>query len=226
MWRRRGGVLVVLLSLGADGSFVPGQPLVPFHPASSSRTGINMRGEEKDGLESEDERKRILQTRHVLRLREICEARRAAAAARRPLPFEVAREAVQWQGLRTRREWRSWIRGNAKALRYRFMGFYPDGPAYVPEAPDDVYADEWRGWDDWLGVILPYEEAKRVAASLGVSSQEQWWQFAEGNDKLLMRLRIPATPHLYYRNGEWQGYDDWLGLGCKPLYFSRADGGA
>jgi hypothetical protein len=40
------------------------------------------------------------------------------------------------------------------------------------------------------------------------------------NDKLLLRLRIPASPHLFYRC-EWRGYDEWLGKEVTPLYFRR-----
>lgn len=161
------------------------------------------------------------QLRHELRLQEILEQRRNAAAAARPLPFETVRETVQLQGLRTEKEWKLWYRSNRKGLRQRFLNFFKDGSCpIVPERPDVVYAEEWQGWDDFLGVLLPYDDAKTVAASLGVGSQEEWWTFVRANDKLLLRLRIPASPHLFYRC-EWQGYDEWLGKEVTPLYFRR-----
>jgi hypothetical protein len=166
------------------------------------------------------ERKRLLQFRHELRLREINDVRKKAAAAARPLPFQTAREAVQLQGLRTQAEFARWFRNNRKALRQRFIRFYKDGPGYIPEQPDQVYA-EWLGWDDFLGVLLPYEDAKLVAASLGVASQEEWWRFVRTNDRLLLSLRIPASPHIFYRD-QWRGYDDWLGKPTTPLFFRRS----
>jgi len=167
----------------------------------------------------EQQRSAIRQFRNQLRLQEIQQIRRAAAAASRPLPFQVARETVQLHGLRTQREWKQWFRNNRKSLRQNFITFYKDGPGVMPERPDEIYASEWQGWDDFLGVLLPYSEAKRVAASLGIASQEDWWDFVRANDKLLLRLRIPSSPHLYYR-GQWEGYAEWLGQPSKPLFFS------
>ena len=101
------------------------------------------------------------QLRHELRLREIKEMRRAEKT---PLAYDIARQTVQLQGLRSEREWRRWIRNNRKSLCYAFVGHY------VPEQPDKEY-DEFVSWDDWLGVPLKFEEARRVAATLGVNSQ-------------------------------------------------------
>ena len=50
-----------------------------------------------------------------------------------------------------------------------------------------------------------------MARSLGVRSQEQWWAVTREQSELLLKLRIPARPHLFYRK-EWKGYDEWLGL--------------
>jgi hypothetical protein len=35
------------------------------------------------------------------------------------------------------------------------------GP-YLPNNPDEMYQTEWISWDDFLGVIHPYEETRQI----------------------------------------------------------------
>ena len=79
----------------------------------------------------------------------------------------------------------------------------------MPYAPDEAYA-EWVSWDDWLGVPLGFDEARSVVAELGITSQEQWWDFTHEQTDELMSLRVPAQPHIFYDG--WMGYDHWLSL--------------
>lgn len=94
----------------------------------------------------------------------------------------------------------------------------------MPEHPDIEYCDSWVSWDDFLGVPLPFEEAQLVASSLKVSSQEMWWAFSREKATLLLRLRIPSRPHIYY-NSQWKGYSHWLGLSDEPLALPRISSG-
>ena len=132
--------------------------------------------------DSELEKREVWQLRHKLRLNEINEMRRAE---RTPLVYELARQTVQLQGLRSEREWRRWIRSNRKSLRSAFVGHY------MPEHPDTEY-DEFVSWDDWLGVPLDYAEAQRVAATLGVKSQVALVT-ARNGDSSLTRCGLART---------------------------------
>ena len=128
------------------------------------------------------------------------------------LPFSEARETVQLQSLRTKSEWSRWWADNRK--RWRYTKFF------MPEDPQVAYSEKWVDWDDWLGVPLPFEEAQRVASTLGVVSQEMWWAVTREQASLLLRLRLPSRPHIYYRD-EWQGYDKWLGKADVPFALPR-----
>lgn len=135
-------------------------------------------------------------------------------ASKRPpkrlIPFETARAAVVRLCMRNEEEWRQWVADQKPGITSKRFW-------HMPSRPDEAYGEKWAGWDDWLGVPLPYEEAKAVVATLDVPSQEMWWAVTRQRADLLLRLRVPARPHLFYRD-EWLGYDDWLGLESKPLF--------
>ncbi|CAJ1350479.1 unnamed protein product [Effrenium voratum] len=109
---------------------------------------------------------------------------------RRVLPFDEARRCVQAIGFASREEWDEWV---AEGKKSPFLG------PYVPSDPEAMYAEEWQGWGDFLGVLLLYQEADAVR---------------------LRALRLPALPSIVYKE-EWQGYEDWLGLGDETLYVPR-----
>jgi hypothetical protein len=55
-------------------------------------------------------------------------------------PFEEAREYIRTLGIKNNREWREWCVGGSR-------------PDDIPTAPEDIYADQWQGWADWLGTV-------------------------------------------------------------------------
>ncbi|CAJ1462197.1 unnamed protein product [Effrenium voratum] len=130
---------------------------------------------------------------------------------RRVLPFDEARRCVQAIGFASREEWDEWV---AEGKKSPFLG------PYVPSDPEAMYAEEWQGWGDFLGVLLPYQEARLVSRLLGLKSQEQWYAFVQADAVRLRALRLPALPSIVYKE-EWQGYEDWLGLGDETLYVPR-----
>lgn len=140
---------------------------------------------------------------------------------RRLIPFLVARETAQRLGMRTQEEWQQWVSDNKPGVTSTYRW-------YMPDQPDAAY-DEFDGWDDWLGVPLSYDEARSKVGELGIPSQEAWWAFSREQHRLLMRLRVPGRPHIYYVK-EWNGYDEWLGLPDTPLVlpsgYGRGDFGA
>jgi len=127
------------------------------------------------------------------------------------LPFDEARRCVQAIGFGCRLEWDEWVADGKKSP---FLG------PYVPNDPEAMYAEEWEGWDDFLGVILPFKQARLVSRLLGLKSQEDWYNFVEADAVRLRSLRLPALPSVYYAS-EWQGYEDWLALPNETLFLPK-----
>lgn len=141
------------------------------------------------------------------------------------LSFSEAREMARAMGFASKDEWDE----------YDCPGAYR-----LPKDPDAVWASEWQGWDDWLGVMLPLDAARNLLRSIGVSSEEAYRDLkasGEGMERVdagawkgshALRLReralppegalhvdvgrLPAQPDLFYR-GAWKGWHDFLGLG-------------
>ncbi|KAJ1619014.1 hypothetical protein T492DRAFT_1089071 [Pavlovales sp. CCMP2436] len=139
------------------------------------------------------------------------------AKYRRALPFRVVRTAARSLGF-SRREWDEWVAdGNAA----------PSLGPYMPSDPEQMYPDEWLGWDDWLGCMRDFADAKLQVRQLSIRSQEEWWDFCSTSPDLLVELRVPARPHDYYQQtagGQaWLGYDDWLGRNSTVLYAPPPD---
>lgn len=130
---------------------------------------------------------------------------------RRVLPFDEARRCVQAIGFGCRNEWDDWVADGKKSP---FLG------PYVPNDPEAMYAEEWEGWDDFLGIILDFKEARLVSRMLGLQSQEDWYSFVEADAVRLRSLRLPALPSVYYA-AEWQGYEDWLALPNETLFVPK-----
>ena len=70
---------------------------------------------------------------------------------------------------------------------------------------------DWRGWKDFLGVILSFEEGRNVARKLEVNTEEDYLALIKSksisDDDLASRL--PYRPDLKYKE-EWEGWDDFL----------------
>ena len=97
------------------------------------------------------------------------EWRRTGKQPQRLIPFDTARAAVQNIGLLSRDEWEEWVTDNKPGITSTRAWF-------MPNQPDEAYAASgWQGWDDWLGVMLSYDAAREVVATLGIKTQEQWW---------------------------------------------------
>lgn len=130
---------------------------------------------------------------------------------RRFLPFDEARRCAQALGFESKEDWDDWVSEGKKSP---FLG------PYMPSDPEAMYAEEWQGWDDFLGVILKFDEARDVVRVLGLQNQEEWFRFAEQDPVRLRALRLPVKPRVYYRD-QWKGYDHWLGLPETTLYVPK-----
>eukprot|EP00325_Prymnesiales_sp_UTEX-LB-985_P030760 CAMPEP_0174728892 /NCGR_PEP_ID=MMETSP1094-20130205/52613_1 /TAXON_ID=156173 /ORGANISM="Chrysochromulina brevifilum, Strain UTEX LB 985" /LENGTH=157 /DNA_ID=CAMNT_0015930901 /DNA_START=99 /DNA_END=572 /DNA_ORIENTATION=+ len=130
------------------------------------------------------------------------------APGSRLIPYARARAAVHRLSLRTEQEWREWVSDNKPGITSKFSFLMPDDP--------DLCYPAFQSWDDWLGVPLPYDEAREVVKTLGISSQMHWWAWTRERDVELQSLRVPSRPHLFYGKA-WRGYDHWLSLPEVPL---------
>ena len=105
-------------------------------------------------------------------------------------------------GMSTREEWDE----------YRCPGAYQ-----LPKDPDVVWAASWRGWDDFLGAMLPFAEAKRMVSALRLTSELEYGELmrtGEAADVGVDTGRLPARPPALYAR-EWAGWDDFLSVGIE-----------
>lgn len=84
----------------------------------------------------------------------------------------------------------------------------------MPKNPQEVWADQWNGWDDWLGVPWKdYEVARGIAQRLPVQSRDAYLAFVKDTNALDDdddARRLPYRPDLYYKT-DWKGWEDFLG---------------
>ena len=119
--------------------------------------------------------------------------------------FNKAREFALKLGLRNRYEW---------VVYSSIDNLKPDD---IPVNPDEVYK-AWNGWKHWLGnhekvPFLSFEEAKKIVRNKNFKSTSEWkkWCNWNPNEFGLKPPEIPSSPHIYYKNSGWSGYNDWLG---------------
>jgi hypothetical protein len=110
------------------------------------------------------------------------------------------------------REARKIARGHGFDSKEEFLEYSCPGAYQVPKNPDEVWQDEWRGWEDWLGVCYGFTEGREIARGLNVESKDTYLKLFQ--DKKIddddPASRLPYRPDLKYKS-EWKGWEDWLG---------------
>jgi len=122
-------------------------------------------------------------------------------------PFEEARNFVHNLKLKNEKEWRIWVKSEAK-------------PHNIPTNPATIYKDRgWIGLGDWLGtgtvsnqnrIYISFEEARTFVRQLQLKNQQEWREWIK---KDLRPNNIPANPSGVYKDEGWIGFGDWLGTG-------------
>jgi len=75
-----------------------------------------------------------------------------------------------------------------------------------------MYAEEWVSWDEFLGLMRPYDETRHMVQNvLCLRNMEQYYFFVNGDRKRAEGLRIPAKPHIVYSEKGWRGEDHFFG---------------
>ncbi|KAL3787402.1 hypothetical protein HJC23_001799 [Cyclotella cryptica] len=112
-------------------------------------------------------------------------------------PYEQARARVISFGHRSKADWDD-------AVSSGQLG------QYVPSYPDEMYAPEWGGWEEWLGLMRSYNDTKNIATNvLRLKSLDDYLLFVKSNAKRAEGLRIPVRPDLYY--DEWIDEETFFG---------------
>ena len=70
---------------------------------------------------------------------------------RRLFSYETSRKAVLSLGLRSKKEWDEFVADGKRGYG-----------AYLPNDPEEMYADEWISWDEFLGLMRPYNETQYI----------------------------------------------------------------
>jgi hypothetical protein len=93
-----------------------------------------------------------------------------------------------------------------------FLDYECPGAYQLPKNPQEVWKEEWKGWEDFLGTCLTFEEGRKVARSLDdVNTEEEYLNlFREkklSDDNIASRL--PYRPDLKYKD-KWISWQDFL----------------
>jgi len=125
-------------------------------------------------------------------------------AEKRSLPFEEAREFVRKECIGSRKQYNEWHKANK--------------PKKIPRFPNRAYADEWKGWNDFLGndnsfdnkpkPYRPFVEAMAWAHKLGLKGQKEWLEYVNANRETFPE-DIPTRPDVVY--DDWLSWMHWLG---------------
>lgn len=83
---------------------------------------------------------------------------------------------------------------------------------YIPNHPNEMYAEEWESWEEWLGLMRSYDEASTLVRSvLRLQTEQEYVHFIRTDSKRAEGMRIPLKPHIVYRNKGWVSYEEFFG---------------
>ncbi|GMI11237.1 hypothetical protein TrRE_jg8357 [Triparma retinervis] len=106
------------------------------------------------------------------------------------LSFDAARTLARAQKLKSMKEFKQW----------------KPKPPDMPSHPDAKYKnDGWKGYPDFLGYSLPFDEVRKLAQAQKLKS---WVEFKQWKPK---PRGMPSQPDKKYKNDGWKGYPDFLG---------------
>jgi hypothetical protein len=120
---------------------------------------------------------------------------------RKLIPYATVRLQAMGMGLRSKEDWEEFIQD----------GICARGP-YIISRPDEMYQEEWVSWEEFLGVMRPYEDTKQIVQSvLKLKNMEDYKKFVKRDVKRAEGLRIPAKPDIVYKDKGWKGPEVFFG---------------
>ncbi len=98
------------------------------------------------------------------------------------LSYNNAKEIISQLLLEDKKDWTRYCKSGKK-------------PPSIPIIPDLIYKNEWKGWDDWLGLYdreyLSYNKMKQYLLDYGIERWDQWKKF---RDSYKRPKNIPKNP--------------------------------
>ena len=92
-------------------------------------------------------------------------------------------------------------------------------PADIPAYPGQVYKNQWRGWDYYLGESFvdnrkkefrDFELAVEYIHTLNFQSRREYGKWSKSGNR---PADIPSNPNKVYKN-QWRGWEHYLGTGA------------
>ena len=115
------------------------------------------------------------------------------------LPYERARAKVIAMGFYSKEDWDDYVMDGKK-------------DPYLPNHPDEMYATEWTSWEEFLGLMRNYEDARTMVQHvLAVQTMEEYTRFIESDPQRAAQLRLPLKPHIVYQGKGWVNNDHFFG---------------
>lgn len=71
-------------------------------------------------------------------------------------------------------EARKVARGHGFSSKEEFIEYSCPGAYQLPKNPEEVWAEEWTSWDDFLGICHDFESGRAIAQTLSVSSEKEY----------------------------------------------------
>jgi superfamily II DNA or RNA helicase len=130
------------------------------------------------------------------------------------LPYAQAKVFVRKLRLNSSSEWEVYCQGARHDL--------PEIPFNIPRRPRVAYGKDWIDWQDWLGIYLPFEQARAFARQQKFWSTGKWKRYVKGElvDTKKIPAYIPKDPPRVYGDA-WVSWADWL-RGSTYLTFKEA----
>ena len=132
------------------------------------------------------------------------------------LSYEEAKMFVISLGFKNEGEYKYWSKTNKRQKN-------------IPATPERIYKDKgWASWGDYLGtgfvanqnkIFLPYEEAEKFVASLGLKNIKEWIDYKRSGKR---PQNIPATPEKIYKDKGWKSWRYFLGTNFLPYEDAKA----
>lgn len=117
-------------------------------------------------------------------------------------------------------EARKIARGHGFSSLQEFLDYDCAGAYQVPKNANEVWSEDFTSWEDFLGVILEFEEARDVArkeaSKRNISTQKEYMQLMESKtiEDGDIASRLPYRPDLKYKTKGWISWEDFLQEPC------------
>jgi len=125
--------------------------------------------------------------------------------------YDTCAAYAQAQGIQSLAKWRAHLRDNGLTKTYPLSPFrYYKTSGWLNS---DVFFNKPPN-NKGIRSLLPFEEARRYARTLGFKSMKEWDEYSKSGKR---PSNIPGCPRITYKNEGWAGMPDFLGYGKKRL---------